>query len=149
MLAISLWQPWASLWAAGVKVHETRHWRCDDQLGQAIAIHAAKKLITRAGLDPLCAAICNRCLGSDWERTLPRGALIGRGKIVACWRTAARRDQVSADERALGDWSDGRYAWQLAEVAAYATPIPYIGRQKWFAVSLAGVVPAPAQARAP
>lgn len=45
MKAISLWQPWASLIAAGVKPFETRHWAPPDWLvGQTIAICAAKKI---------------------------------------------------------------------------------------------------------
>lgn len=45
MKAISLWQPWASLIACGMKPYETRHWSPPrDLIGQTIAIHAAKKL---------------------------------------------------------------------------------------------------------
>ncbi|MCB1462115.1 MAG: ASCH domain-containing protein [Nitratireductor sp.] len=45
MKAISLWQPWASLIAAGVKPYETRHWSPPRELiGQRIAIHAAKRV---------------------------------------------------------------------------------------------------------
>jgi len=45
MKAISLWQPWASLIAAGLKHYETRSWAPPRELiGQTIAIHAAKKI---------------------------------------------------------------------------------------------------------
>jgi activating signal cointegrator 1 len=45
MKAISLWQPWASLIAAGAKPFETRSWAPPRELiGQPIAIHAAKKV---------------------------------------------------------------------------------------------------------
>lgn len=45
MKAISLWQPWASLIAAGAKPFETRHWAPPRELiGSTIAIHAAKKI---------------------------------------------------------------------------------------------------------
>lgn len=45
MMAISLWQPWASLIACGVKPFETRDWAPPAELiGQTIAIHAAKKV---------------------------------------------------------------------------------------------------------
>jgi hypothetical protein len=45
MKAISLWQPWASLIAAGAKPFETRHWAPPRKLiGATIAIHAAKKI---------------------------------------------------------------------------------------------------------
>lgn len=45
MKAISLWQPYASLIACGVKPFETRDWAPPrDLIGQPIAIHAAKKI---------------------------------------------------------------------------------------------------------
>ena len=45
MKAISLWQPWASLIACGVKQFETRSWAPPRSLiGTTIAIHAAKKV---------------------------------------------------------------------------------------------------------
>lgn len=50
MKAISLWQPWASLIACGVKRYETRHWAPSrDLIGQTIAIHAAKKIDRESG----------------------------------------------------------------------------------------------------
>ena len=43
MKTISLWQPYASLIAAGVKTIETRGWAPPKRLmGQRIAIHAAR-----------------------------------------------------------------------------------------------------------
>ena len=41
MLALSLWQPWASAIAVGAKVFETRHWATERR--GLIAIHAAKR----------------------------------------------------------------------------------------------------------
>lgn len=134
MLCISLWQPWASLWAAGIKVHETRHWRCDAQLGRQIGIHAAKRLVGARLLEPRVVQILRQRFGDDWERTLPRGAVVGGGRIVACWRTEKRAAQVSADERALGDWRTGHYAWQLAAPVLLPVPLPCTGRQGWFDV---------------
>ena len=47
MKALSLWQPWASLIAAGVKKVETRHW--PTAYRGPIAIHAAKRLESDCG----------------------------------------------------------------------------------------------------
>ena len=47
MYTITLWQPWASLIADGVKQYETRSWKPPWHLvGKRIAIHAAKRKIT-------------------------------------------------------------------------------------------------------
>src|SRR5688500_9634413 len=44
MKALTLWQPWASLVAVGVKTIETRSWPAPNSLnGERIAIHAAAK----------------------------------------------------------------------------------------------------------
>ncbi len=141
MLAISVWQPWASLWACGAKLHETRHWpvpatACGRRiLGTVIAVHAARKLIRRGALEPRCAEICRIRFGEDWEATLPRGAIVGTGRLIACWQTvSAIAASIDDDERALGDWSPRRYAWQLAGAALLARPVACKGRQGWFEV---------------
>ena len=49
MHAISLWQPYASLIADGVKTKETRSWfPSREALGKRIAIHASKRKPTHA-----------------------------------------------------------------------------------------------------
>lgn len=63
--ALSIWQPWASLVAAGVKRHETRH-RATSYRGP-VAIHAAKTIDDeyRAALEALGLSInaAGRLLG--------------------------------------------------------------------------------------
>ena len=140
MLCISLWQPWASLWVCSPreKIHETRDWAVPAKacgrpvLGATIAVHAAKRLVKGNDLNPVCANICEDAFGCHWERTLPRGAVVGTGRLVACWKTEARRGGVDDSELALGDWSDGRYAWQLADVAPLVRAVPWRGLQGWF-----------------
>ena len=44
MKAITLWQPWATLVATGLKEYETRSWAPpEDLIGRRLAIHAAKR----------------------------------------------------------------------------------------------------------
>jgi len=140
MLCISLWQPWASLWACGAKIHETRAWpvpaKIDGRalLGATIAIHAAKR-VERAEAGARLAEICRARWGAGWERILPRGAVVGTGRLTACWRTGERYRSIGADEEALGNWSPGRYAWQLADAKPLLRPVPWRGQQGWFEVS--------------
>src|ERR1700686_4960464 len=56
MKAISLWQPWASLWCSTRKVHETRRWPTSHH--GWLAVHAAKKLVSDCGeeLDEIAIA---------------------------------------------------------------------------------------------
>lgn len=126
--AISLWQPWASLWACGRKRFETRHW---DTLHRGpIAIHAAKRVVT--DLDPELAEIVIDEFGGHWAMDLPRGALLATGRLVACHPVANLI--VPAEEWAQGNFGPGRYAWELAGLRPLARAVPWRGRQGLFEV---------------
>lgn len=132
MHAISLWQPWASALVAGIKPDETRHWLLPppQKLSHRVAIHAAKKLVNEvtAELD----AIISKHFGKNWRETLPRGALIGSvsfGRCLPC--DAVLRAKRPREHLALGDYADGRFAWE-AHLPEKWTPAPYSGRQGFF-----------------
>ena len=60
--AITLWPPWGSLIAYGIKTSETRHW--SPPLGQRhmpLAIHQGKRQPTRAEVDHLTDALMAIC----------------------------------------------------------------------------------------
>lgn len=140
MKAISLWQPWALLWVAGIKVHETRHWPTNHR--GPLLVHAAKKLCR--DVDAQLADILMRHFGTMWAKRMPRGALIGCVEIEDCVPTTADPllYTVSDDERACGNWSPGRYAWRAQQAYRFCDPIPYIGRQGFFEVPTELVMPA-------
>lgn len=123
MKALSLWQPWASAVALGLKTYETRSWRTD-YFGP-IAIHAAKRL-DRAML---------RNVNGDrgpFLKEPPLGVILATAVLVDCIEAARIRDQLSPMELRYGDFSDGRWAWRLHEVRALPVPIPFRGRQGLF-----------------
>ena len=126
MKAISLWQPWASLVAAGVKRHETRHWPTNYR--GPIAIHAAKTLDLAGAPDQLCAAVS----GPYWIKDLPRGVVVAVGQLVDC--EPAERVATYATEADLtaGNFARGRYAWRIEDVRRVNAPIPLVGRQGLF-----------------
>lgn len=130
--AITLHQPWASLLAAGVKVHETRGFRLPDRLiGVWVAIHAAKRQpALLEGLD----AICRRSLGRDYFRALPRGAVLALVQFTSCRATLLTSPASYEDERS-GDWGPGRFAWRVGDRRTFA-PIPCSGHQLWWRVRL-------------
>jgi len=127
--AISLWQPWASLWASGRKVHETRHWATDYR--GPLAIHAAQRFVRDIGPD--LAEILDDQFGPHWGRDLLRGAIVGTCDLVACVPTATHFP-ASIDDEAAGDWSDGRFAWRAANFRLLARPIEWKGRQGFFSI---------------
>jgi hypothetical protein len=137
MRCLSLSQPWASLVAIGAKRIETRSWRTTS-IGP-LAIHAAKALpratADHAGSSPVCWETL-RAAGLSPE-TLPRGAVIAVCRLIACIRTDELRDAahagqrcnvaVGAHEQAFGDYSPGRWAWVLTDIAPLPEPIPAKG----------------------
>jgi activating signal cointegrator 1 len=119
MKALSLTQPWASLVADGDKGIETRSWRPPESaIGKRIAIHAAKSVDDSAcrkfGCDPL---------------TIERGAVIATAFLDSWFRfTPESTEHISDEERAAGDFSDGRFGWRLTDVERLPNPVPAKGR---------------------
>lgn len=121
MKALSLWQPWASLWACGRKTNETRAYQTNHR--GPLLIHAAKTICT--DIDDALREICE-------VRELPAGALIGVCELVGCAPT--QHMHVDAEERAQGNYTPGRYAWSCQNSRVFDHPIPYRGMQMLFEV---------------
>jgi hypothetical protein len=133
--AISLWQPWASLIFTGDKLHETRAYPPPAKhLGQRVAIHAAKRLVHGTDLTVGLSLLLERNWGanSGWRDQLPRGVLLGTAVLVEAIRTDHR--QPGPVDLVAGDWSRGRWAWQLGDVQPLAQPVRWTGKQGWFYV---------------
>ena len=157
MQAITLWQPWASLIAHGVKNLETRDWYPPRALiGQRIAIHAAKKF-TRQMVDDIVGDeyVMRKEADLNWQPThpsdfsplhlatlrcgynpldlLPRGCVVATAILAGYAPTDSDkvRDYLRdhPDERHYGDFSRGRFAWRLIQVERLAVPIPATGMQ--------------------
>lgn len=120
MKAISLWQPWATAIAVGVKTIETRGWWTAHR--GPLAIHAAKTntpelrdFYGRKLCDPLRAA------GYASFEALPFGAVVATCRLAECLRTSDV-DDLTLQERGWGDYSTGRYAWVLKDVVWLKAP---------------------------
>ena len=150
MKAITIWQPWASLLACGAKQFETRG-RATRYRGP-IAIHAAKKTF-----DPLDFAVFDPPLAQAIQEALkvagmsinylPLGAIIATAKLIAChpivsvgytgcvggriaWVDGELNPHYpAAHEIMFGDWTSGRYAWEITNVRMLPEPIPAKGQQ--------------------
>jgi activating signal cointegrator 1 len=134
MKAISLWQPWASLWLSDAKIHETRHWPTRHK--GWLLVHAAKRAIDDFGGERL-DEICDGLWGHHWGLELPRGALIGMVNLIACERTEdvySPKEFHSSDNYECGDFSAGRYGWRRGKFKVFDQPIPYRGQQGMFEV---------------
>lgn len=133
MKAITIRQPWASLLATGKKQYETRGW--STSYTGPIAIHAAKWPVRRT-IDALASAGRWDTL-EQFERLfqrpgevaeLPIGVIVGKAILTRCRPIdEAFIAALTPQERALGDFTPGRYAWEFAEMTACAQLVPAKG----------------------
>ena len=66
VMALTVWQPWASLIVSGAKPFEFRRWEAPLQLiGQRIAIHAAKRKMDPAEVRWMIHEVENRLVGEE------------------------------------------------------------------------------------
>ncbi len=126
MKAISLLQPWATLVVTGVKTIETRSW--GTKYRGPILIHASQG---KAGSIFTSLLFFKKYI-PDFKH-LPFGAIIGKATISDVIRienlqmTDELINRLTMEEKAFGDYSDGRYAWMLEEAEQFDTPIPARG----------------------
>ena len=114
MKAITIWQPWASLLACGAKRFETRSWATSYR--GPIAIHAAKKDVFDAlSMIPVPTAVATLIGCHEIDRIREMSCA---PQETGCWDCNHRGNWIDASARevALGDWTPGRYAWELADV---------------------------------
>lgn len=109
MKAISIIEPYASLILEGKKHIETRSWRTEYR--GKILIHASATRIPK-----------------EYRRLLPmvdkvrQGYILCTAYLIDCVKmTDEFIAQVDDEERAVGFYSPGRYAWFLSDI----TPLPY------------------------
>jgi hypothetical protein len=135
MKAITIIQPWATLIALGEKRFETRSWTTKHQ--GPLAIHAGKKIEKKlCRIEPFRSILAAH--GFD-EHNLPTGSIIATARLTGCFKvnenhgTAAFLDtglhiSVRGNEYFFGDFSAGRFAWELTDVKRI-DPTPAKGQQ--------------------
>ena len=123
--AISLWQPWATAVAIGIKPDETRHWSTSYR-GE-LAIHAAKRW-TREERE---FASVERALGRLPAR-LPLGAVVAVVTLLDVRPADERAFEITAQHRLWGNYAPGRFAWLLGNVRELREPVGCAGRQSFF-----------------
>ena len=126
--AISLWQPWASLMALGLKKNETRSWAT--QYRGPLYIHAAKKVIEWPSIDIQAAFDGIAFQPPD----LPLGCLVCKVDLIDCKKIFIH-NRPDYPERAFGDYTPYRFMWITENLETFE-PIPYRGRQGLFNITI-------------
>lgn len=145
MKAITIIQPWATLIAFGAKRFETRNWSTKHR--GPIAIHAGKKVDHEACEQPeIKAALAAHGYTAD---NLPTGAVVAIADISEVWEVIGDADVPvpgtkvlmssdtarmfgitrGQDELHFGDFTVGRFAWELTDLQRLEEPIATKGRQ--------------------
>jgi activating signal cointegrator 1 len=122
MKAISLWQPWATAMAMGLKTIETRSW---------FTRYRGDLLICSTRREP---AAWERELLSRWEvKELPLGVALCVVNLYDC--VPVHAVQPASTEKMFGDYTDGRHAWLTNHLHRIKKPFPVQGRQGLFEVA--------------
>lgn len=127
MRAISLWQPWASAIAIGAKHNETRSWYTAYR--GPLAIHAAKTKEHADYIREPTVSAAFSAAGIKRIEDLPFGCVLVTCRMFDCVRTEKIADSISPIERALGDYTPGRFAWVFTDFVILPQPIPARGSQ--------------------
>lgn len=132
MKALSLWQPWATLIALGVKDYETRTWAT--RHSGPLLIHAAKRPLGRDERRMLGYKVFAKHIPDP--EALPFGAALCVVDLGECIPTEFIGLADDDEDWAFGDFADGRFAWELKNVRRFAKPIPMRGAQGLFEAPL-------------
>jgi hypothetical protein len=126
--AITLWQPWATLVAIGAKEYETRSWATSHR--GVLAIHAAKTnqhIQVARNSEPMRQALLDAGFSSTLQ--LPLGKVVALVQLVDCFPVEHIWHSLEEPESSFGDFSAGRFAWELRLIQRYDPPIVARGRQ--------------------
>ena len=128
MKAISLWQPWATLMALGIKTIETRSWSTETS---RIFSYPRYRTLPEKGQD-LCyespfKEVLKLYYGLFTPEMLPCGKVLVVVNLTAVFSTTAV--WPNSLNRALGDFSPGRFAWLTNDVVQLPWFVEASGRQ--------------------
>lgn len=126
MKALTLWQPWATFVAEGIKCNETRSWYTSYR--GPLAIHAARRsphfTYSKAWVDLFERE------NIEIPMVFPRGCVIALCELVDCAQILRKAQIPPEPELSFGDYSIGRYIWTLREPLPLFIPIPAKGQQR-------------------
>lgn len=134
MKAITIHQPWATLIAIGAKRYETRSWSTKHR--GPLAIHAAKKIDLSACREGVIRSVLAEY--GYYEENLPTGLIVATSMLKDCIKSVETWTDgyvlenglyIYSPEYEYGDFTPGRFAWELTDVKQLEKPILAKGQQ--------------------
>ena len=133
MKAVTLYQPYASLVAIGAKKFETRSWKTSYRGPLAMHAGISKKYLDLGWQEPFFSALSPlHKFGEDGGMSLMwwLGYVVATCDLVDCIEiTPDFIESLTREEICFGDYTLGRYAWDLENVKQLEKPIPTKGKQ--------------------
>jgi hypothetical protein len=127
MKAISLWEPWATAMALGLKHYETRSWPTTHR--GRLAICSAKRPLDEVGI-----ALCEEFMINT--AALQFGVVLCVVNVTGCQPSEhfgdGRAFPLLGAEESWGNYSHGRYVWTSNDLMAIHSPVKVTGRQGLF-----------------
>lgn len=123
MKALTLYQPWASLMAMGVKKNETRPRRTNHR--GPLAIHAAKSVVDVQAFFRFKAEGHFRGFNL---KDLPLWAVVAIVDVKDCIKIT-EENRPQGPELIFGDYTPGRFMYRTELVKVFKKPIPMSGKQ--------------------
>lgn len=131
--AITIIQPWATLIALREKQFETRSW--STKYRGPLAIHAGKRIDKEACWQEEIRRALKR---HEYDPgNLPTGAIVATAELSECLKSVDTwtdgyelegRRLIYSPEYEFGDFTPGRYAWELTDVKQLPEPVPAKGK---------------------
>jgi len=125
MRAITLHQPWASLWLTDAKIHETRTWPTRHR--GSLAVHAGLRPMREREISHSLHCLCQDYLGPNYLKNLVTGAVVGVVELIDC--VSSNGFVPDPHDLLCGDFSPNRWLWRRGKFVRFETPIDYRGRQ--------------------
>lgn len=127
MKALTVYQPHAQLIASGAKEYETRNW--SHPYRGELAIHAARMwtFIEKHSAQQPPVPTLLAAAGFPDPESLPHGAIIAIVELVAIYDAWQLAPKISAQERQIGHYAPGRFAWRMKVKYRLPKPIPVHG----------------------
>ena len=127
---LTLHQPWATFILAGLKTFETRSWWTSHR--GLLGIHASlRRPVEGWGLldqPAIVEAAVQAGLSTNLD-DYPVGQLLGTVQVLSCRQASPVFRPPTKLEGLVGDWTDGRWVWELATPVAFDAPVALPGRQ--------------------
>lgn len=132
MKVITIRQHWATLIALGEKKFEARSWQT--KYRGDLAIHSSKNIDKEACREePIRSVLAKH----GYADNMPAGVILATCNLSNCFRVTValaltafldNDEIVDGFEYYFGDYSEGRFAWELNGVKALKNPIPAKGQ---------------------